>query len=247
MNANRQTAVSTGDTQANNTIAAHLIRWTGLAAVGGGIIFAAIQPIHPPDVVASVTTNTWAVITTFKTVMCMLFLLGIGGMYARQANKAGWLGLAGWLLFSLSWTLQTAFVFAEPFILPLLATTAPQFVDGVLGIGAGRASEVNLGALPMIYNLGVAGGYMLGGLVFGIATYRASILPRWAAVLLAVTAIVLTPAAGMLPHAIQRFAAVPMGIALAGLGYGLWAERRAHAADPVPGRESRPLTQPAAK
>src|SRR5689334_4944066 len=99
MNANRQTAVSTGDTQANNTITAHLIRWTGLAAVGGGVIFAAIQPIHPPDVVASVNTNAWAIITTFKTVMCLLFLLGIGGMYARQANKAGWLGLAGWLLF----------------------------------------------------------------------------------------------------------------------------------------------------
>src|SRR5712692_3061676 len=113
--------------------ASSLIRWSGLSAVVAGIIFAGIQPIHPPDVVASVTTSAWAIITSLKTAMCLLFLLGITGLYARQVNKAGWLGLAGFLLLSLSWALQTAFVFAEAFILPLLATTAPQFVDSVLG------------------------------------------------------------------------------------------------------------------
>src|SRR5690606_29485724 len=118
-----------------------------------GIIFAGIQPIHPPDVVASVTTNAWAIITTLKTGMCFLFLLGIAGLYARQAKKAGWLGLAGFLLFSLSWWLQTAFVFAETFILPLLASTVPQFVDGFLGMSYGRASEVDLGTLPALYAL----------------------------------------------------------------------------------------------
>jgi hypothetical protein len=246
MNAIRRIATSNGNPAADPTIAAHLIRWSGLAAVGGGIIFAGIQPIHPPDVVASVTTSTWAVITPLKTAMCLLFLLGIGAIYARQAHKAGWLGLAGWLLFSLSWALQMCFVFAETFILPLLATTAPQFVDGVLGIGASRASEVDLGALPLIYGIGVGGLYMLGGLVFGIATLRAGVLPRWAAGLLAATA-VLTPAAAMLPHNIQRFAAVPMGVALAALGYALWAERRAHTAAPVPGPVSPQLGQTSAK
>jgi hypothetical protein len=58
-----------------------------------GIIFAAIQPIHPPDVVSSVTTGAWAIITSLKTVMCLLLLLGIAGMYARQVKEAGWLGL----------------------------------------------------------------------------------------------------------------------------------------------------------
>src|SRR5215204_2734785 len=111
--------------------ASKLIRWSGLAAMVAGIIFAGIQPIHPADVVSSVTTSTWAIITTLKTVMCFLFLLGITGIYARQAEKAGWLGLAGFLLFSFSWWLQTAFVFAETFILPLLASTVPEFVDGM--------------------------------------------------------------------------------------------------------------------
>jgi hypothetical protein len=249
MNANRQTTVL----QANNKertmkiTASNLIRWAGLSAMVAGIIFAGIQPIHPADVLASVTTGAWAIITSFKTAMCLLFLLGIMGIYARQVNKAGWLGLAGFLLLSLSWALQTAFVFAEAFILPLLATAAPQFVDGVLGtLARGQASEVNLGALPTIYSLGVGVPYMLGGLLFGIATLRAGILPRWPAGLLAVAA-ALTPLAALLPHAIQRLAGIPVGLALAWLGYALWSERRAHASDAVPGTASPPLRHTAAE
>jgi len=244
MNTNRQTAVIKKESNMKPT-ASNLIRWAGLAAMGAGIIFAGIQPIHPPDVLSSVTTGAWAIITPLKTAMCLLFLLGITGLYARQVNKAGWLGLAGYLLFSLSWALLTAFAFAEAFILPLLATTAPKFVDGLVGVAGGRASEVNLGALPALFALvGVL--YMLGGLLFGIATFRAGILPRWAAGLLAVTA-VLTPAAALFPHEIQRFAAVPMGIALVWLGYALWSERRAPASEPVPGKASPQLLQTAAE
>lgn len=212
--------------------ASKLIRWAGLAVVVAGIIFAGIQPIHPPDELASVTTSAWAIITPVKAAMCLLFLLGIVGLYARQVNKVGWLGLAGFLLLSLSWALQTAFVFAEAFILPQLATTAPQFVDSYLGLASGRASTVNLGALPALYAV-VGISYMLGGLLFGIATLRAGILPRWAAGVLAVAAGV-TPAAALLPHHIQRFAAVPVAFALAWLGYALWAERKERASEPEP-------------
>jgi Na+/H+ antiporter NhaD/arsenite permease-like protein len=113
--------------------ASSLIRWSGLAALVAGLIFAGIQPIHPPDVLSSVTTGEWAIITTLKLAMCLLFLLGIAGIYARQVERAGWLGLAGFLLLTLSWWLQTAFVFAEAYILPQLATAAPQFVESFLG------------------------------------------------------------------------------------------------------------------
>lgn len=209
-----------------------LIRWTGLAAMVAGVIFAGIQPIHPPDVVASVTTAAWAIITPLKVAMCLLLLLGITGLYARQVSHAGWLGLAGYLVLSLSWALQTSFVFAETFIAPPLATIAPEFVGGFLGIFAGGTDGVDLGALPALYALvGVL--YMLGGLLFGIATFRAGVLPRWPAGLLAVTA-VLTPLAALLPHALQRLAAVPMGLALVWLGYALWSERRAHDVRSVP-------------
>ena len=220
--------------------ASKLIRWAGLAAMVAGIIFAGIQPIHPPDVLSSVTTGTWAIITTLKTVMCLLFLVGITGIYARQVERAGWLGLAGFLLLILVWWLQTAYVFAEAFIAPPLATTAPGFVDGLLGISYGHTGGIDLGALPAIYSLGIGIPYMLGGLLFGIATLRAGILPRWPAGLLAVAAL-LTPAAALLPHAVQRLAAIPVALALAWLGYALWSERRAQASDPAPGGGSSQL------
>ena len=60
--------------------ASRVIRWAGLSAMAAGIIFAGIQPIHPPDVLSSVTTGAWAIITTLKTVMCLLFLIGITGI-----------------------------------------------------------------------------------------------------------------------------------------------------------------------
>jgi hypothetical protein len=216
--------------------ASRLIRWSGLAALVAGLIFAGIQPIHPPDVLSSVTTGAWTIIISLKFAMCLLFLIGITGIYARQVEEAGWLGLAGFLLLIVCWWLQTGYVFTELFTLPVQASAAPQFVDSFLGLARGNPGEMDIGALPAVYGLlGIL--YMLGGLLFGIATFRAGILPRWPAGLLAVAA-VLTPAAALLPHAIQRFAAIPVALALAWLGYALWSERLARASDPAPGGES---------
>ena len=80
---------------------------------------------------------------------------------------------------------------------------------------------------------------MLGGLLFGIATLRAGILSRWAAGLLAVAS-TLTPLAALFPHEIQRLAGIPVGLAIAWLGYSLLSERRSErgeqASETVPGR-----------
>lgn len=211
--------------------APNLIRWAGLAALVAGVIFAGIQPLHPPDVVASVNTGAWAVITPLKSAMCLFLLLGITGIYARQVKEAGWLGLVGYLVFALGWAITFANVYAETFIMPPLATVAPQFVDGFLGIAASRHSPLNFGAVPALFaGSGIL--YMLGGLLFGIATFRAGVLPRWAGGLLASTA-ALTPLAALFPHAIQRLAAMPMGLALAVLGYALWTERRGATLEPA--------------
>jgi hypothetical protein len=251
MNATRHTAVLAGnDKETTMQITApKLIRWSGVALIVAGVIFAGIQPIHPPDVVASVTTRAWGIITPLKTAMCLLFLLGITGLYARQVQKAGWLGLAGFLVMSIGWTLQMAFVFAEAFIMPPLAPAAPAFVDGYLGISYGHTGAVNLGALPTLYSLGVSVPYLLGGLLFGVATLRAAILPRWPAGLLAV-AVALTPLAALFPHNIQRLAAIPVALALAWLGYVLVTERveraaRAMEPQPVPSTSSPRVRQPA--
>src|SRR5439155_2840019 len=113
-----------------NTTASKLIRWAGLSAVAGGLLFVGIQPIHPPEILSSVTTSTWAIVHYVGVAMCFLILLGITGIYARQVEESGWLGLAGFLLFGLMWALTATFQFAEGLIVPPLAAEAPKFVAG---------------------------------------------------------------------------------------------------------------------
>jgi hypothetical protein len=210
-----------------------LIRWSGISAMMAGIIFAGIQPIHPPDQLSSVTTAYWAIIQSIKTAMCIFGMVGMTGLYVRQAREAGWLGLVGYLLFSFFFAHTLPLAYTEAFILPLLAAESPTFVEGVLGIFNGHPVQTNLGALPVLYSLSGFVGYVLGGLLFSIATLRAGVLPRRAAGLLTIGAIapfVLT----MLPHPLDRAFAVPTGLALAWLGYALWSERHSPAAAIAP-------------
>ena len=182
-----------------------LIRATGPFAILAGLIYAGIQPIHPPDFVASVTTLPWAVVISLKFAMCLFFIIGTTGLYARQMSRAGWLGLAGFVLFAACWWLQTGYVFAELFILPPLAPVSPDFVDSLLGIVNQHPGTLDIGAMGTVYGiLGVL--YLVGGILLGVATVRAGILPRAPSIVLALAALV-TPAAALLPHAFQRYAA----------------------------------------
>jgi hypothetical protein len=209
----------------------NLIRAAGLSAVVAGTIFAAIQPIHPPDVLASVTTSTFIIITSFKAAMCLFGLFGIAGLYARQVEETGWLGLAGYLLLTIFYAVEMCYAFAEPTILPLLAPVAPTFVESVMGMSSGAGGSMDLGAFAVIFHIQSVL-YLLGLLLFGIAIFRARILPRWSAVLLASSgplAIIMS----QLPHQIARLAAMPMGFALICLGFALFFEQRVPASEPV--------------
>jgi hypothetical protein len=183
--------------------------------------------IHPLDVFSSVTTARWAIVHYLSIVMDILAMLGITGLYARQVEKSGWLGLAGYLLFSGFWAFSVALHFIEAFISPVVANVAPKFVEGLLGMVAGHASEINLGALPTVYGLliGVVG-YVLGGLLFGIATFRARVLSRWAGGLLAIGTLLPVLLSSVVHHPFDRLFAVPVGLALIWLGYSLFSERR---------------------
>jgi hypothetical protein len=219
------------------TTASNLIRWAGLSAVVGGSLFIIMQAIHPPDTLSSVTTSTWALVHYVGVAMCLLNLLGIAGIYARQVKESGWLGLAGVLLFGLMWALTASFQFAEGLIVPLLATDAPKFVEGFVGITSGSPSEVSLGILPAVYSL-TSVLYLVGGVLFGIATLRAGVLPRWAGGALAVGTVAPLALSLVLPHEFIRLAAVPVGIALVLLGYALWSDRREKGSEALPRRSS---------
>ncbi len=206
-----------------------LIRLSGLAAGLAGLGFIVVGLFHPVNVPAAVTTATWVNVHIVAMAMGLLGLIGMTGLYARQAEKIGWLGLAGYGLFSLWLVLVVGVSLVEAFILPGLATESPAFVAGFLGMFSGAASAIDLGAIPTLWKLSGAM-FILGPLLFAIATFRARILPRGAAVLQGVAAL-LVPLGALLPPEYEPLVMVPVGLSLIWLGYALLAERQANASE----------------
>ena len=207
------------------TTTSNLLRLAGGSALLAGICYVFVGIFHPSNLASSVTTARWAIVHVVACAMSFFAVLGLAGLYARQAEKAGRLGLAGFVMLSLWMVLIMGFSFVEVFILPRMATADPRFVKAWMGMLTGDASELHLGALATLWTL-TAPLYMLSGLLFGIATFRAGIFPRWAGVLLAVGTM-LAPVAALLPNASQPKIAIPVGVALAWLGYALWSEQTA--------------------
>jgi hypothetical protein len=110
-----------------------LLRWAGLSAVLAGTCYVLVGLFHPANVASSVTTTPWQVVHILACAVCFFGLLGIAGLHARQARKTGWLGLAGYLLLSLWFTLIMGFSFVEAFILPHLAIPEPVVRPGLDG------------------------------------------------------------------------------------------------------------------
>jgi hypothetical protein len=202
----------------------NLMRLAGLCAILAGTCYVLVGLFHPPNLASSVTSTRWQVVHVLACAMSFFGLIGMAGLYARQVVKSGWLGLTGYVFFSLWLVLIMGFSFVEAFILPHVATTTPAFVQAWVGMFAGPKGNFDIGALPTIWTL-TGFIYILGGLLFGIATFRAGILPRWAGALLAIGT-VLAPIASQLPNASQPKVAIPVGAALVWLGYALWHKPR---------------------
>src|SRR6266498_701705 len=104
MNTHRKTTVSEGGKLANanpqtaikenkmKITASQLIRWAGISAMVAGVLFMIVGMFHPLNVISSVTTTRWAVVHILASAMCFFILLGMAGLYARQAEESGWLG-----------------------------------------------------------------------------------------------------------------------------------------------------------
>jgi hypothetical protein len=210
---------------------AALMRLAGFSAMLAGLGIVVLGMFHPANEPAYVTTPTWIIVHIFATSLGYFGVLGLAGLYARQVEKAGWLGLIGFLLFSVWMTLVGFFSFIEAAILPHLASEFPPFVTGFLGMLSGIPSEVNLGVMPTMWNISTPM-FILGSLLFAIATFRAGILPRWAAGLLALGSL-MVPVVAFAPTELQaKIIMIPMGLGLAWMGYALFSERRAPASEP---------------
>ena len=204
-----------------------LFRAAGAAAVVAGLIFIGVQIGHPHADATSITTTELAVRNSLKLLMVALALAGITGMYLRQVKQSGVLGLLGYIVFSIGYLLILSTTFVPAYVLPSLADTNPDYVNDVLAVATGGAAQGDIGLLQTVFQVqGIA--YLAGGLVFGVALFRARVLARWAAVLLAVGGLV-SILLSVMPDAFYRFLAFPNGIALVALGYSLWRNARTDA------------------
>ena len=206
-----------------------LTKAAGVAAIAAGLIFIGVQINHPHSDVDAVTTTEWVVRNSLKVLMAALALVGITGMYLRQVKQIGLLGLIGYVVFAVGYLTIMSVAFVSAYVLPTIAETDPAYVNDLLAAATNGSATGDIGLMQTAFNFsGIT--FLAGGLLFGIALYRARVLARWAAVLLAVAS-VLTASLAVLPDAFYRFLAFPNSIAMIGLGYSLWATTRTAHAD----------------
>ena len=209
-----------------------LIRWSGLMLLVGGIAFAVHLITHPPGETAQYAFYPlWVPSHLIGGIASILILLGLAGLYARQSEEVGIVGLIGFILTFIGFILSAgALIYLSVVLVPFLAAQGlDSFVDpkGPLFTSSAMQLAVGLSALSLL----------LGLLVFAIATLRAKVLPRWGAWLIILT-IPLGIVGGVLVFFIgtsfqgilQTLLGVLLGLGLAAWGWALWSEKDAMAA-----------------
>ena len=204
--------------------ATRLIQASGVCAALAGAIFIGVQINHPHVDVGSITSTEVVFRNSLKVLMTALALVGFTGMYLSQVRRNGVLGLVGYLVLSAGYLLIMGSTFAAAYVLPAIADSDPSFVRDAVEAATNGSATGDIGALATINQVqGIA--YLAGGLIFGIALFRAGVLTRWATLLLAVGGVV-SIALTVMPDAFYRLLAFPNGIAMIALGYSLWSSAR---------------------
>ena len=208
-----------------------LFRSSGVAAAAAGLIFIGVQIGSQHIDGANITTANVVVRESLKVLMATLALAGITGIYLSQVKRMGGLGLLGYLVFATGYLTMLGVEFVGAFVLPSIAHSSPAYVSNAIAAATNGTVTGGIGLIKTAILLnGIT--YVAGGVIFGIALFRANVLARWAAALLAVGALA-TVATGILPQ-YERLFAFPTGVALVGLGYSLWSAQRTPAALRVP-------------
>jgi hypothetical protein len=207
-----------------------LFRAAAVAAALAGLIFIGVQINHPYLDANSIVTTDAMTRDSLKMLMAALALAGITGVYLRQVTKIGVLGLLGFVLFAAGYLSMLGTEFVAALVLPSIAHSSTAYVNDVIAVANNRPSTGDIGLMhPAILFTGIT--YIGGGFTFAIALFRANVLARWAAALLALGTLA-TIAVGLVPQ-YERLFAFPTGLALVALGYSLWRDQRAPAAPPI--------------
>ena len=120
----------------------------------------------------------WLLARLVIVIGSLLFVIGLPGMYLRQAGRAGVLGLVGFILVFFGSLLAGAFFTLTVTVFPLLAQVDPKLLEGEFLPGG-------MFLLLLVFSLL----NMIGAILLGIATMRAHVFPRWIGVLLIIAGI----------------------------------------------------------
>ena len=197
-----------------------LLRGAAVAAVGAGAVFIGVQIGHPHVDPGFIASAEGFIRNSAKALMSVLALVGITGIYLRQVRQAGVLGLVGYAVLALGYLLMAASVLMVANALPTVAGISPGYVTDVAAAMTGGTPEGDIGTLRTLLRVQDLA-YLGGGLILGVALFRARVLTRWATVLLAFSGVIAI-AVSSLPDPFYRLVAVPNGVALVALGISLW-------------------------
>ena len=121
----------------------NLIRWSGLASMGGGVLLIVSDFLelllagYELDEAAS--TGTYVGVTGLTLLGTVLLLVGLVGLYIGQPQAANLLGLVGFLVCFLGNALVAGAVWEATFVVPWLAWRGPRAsgrrAHGVVSLG----------------------------------------------------------------------------------------------------------------
>jgi len=191
-----------------------LIRWSGLGLLLAGL-FLVLQQVFAlasPDP----TGIGWVAVHTLGYFGLVFGLLGLVGAHSVQRDRISRAGTIGFILAFIGNGLTAGAAFLNTYIVPVLSTEAPDL------LGAGPSDPGPLFGGPMGMVLLLAGLLVTPGFIlFGIATVRAGVLPKWAA-----WVVVLTSWFGLTASFSPELFGISgalFGLGSAGLGYGVWS------------------------
>ena len=176
--------------------ASDLYRWSGITGIVAGVLNVIVELL--PERIGQ----------PLDLLVNTLGLWVLAALYLRQRTASGVFGLIAYVIKSFGMALVIGFLFTQAFVLS--GFDAAQKA-AVLAGPTGLATVVALAILTV------------GAILFGIATLRAGVFPKWAASLLMI-GFVMVPIGSAASHIVKTIGEVLLSAGLIGLSYVLFTK-----------------------
>ena len=194
-----------------------LDRWSGGCWVAAGLLL--LIGVFHPDVSettfadAALDTSLWLPMHAAAVVAAVLTLVGLLGLYARRAERLGRLGAVGFALAVPGLVMTACVAYAEAFLLPVIAADTPEVFAWDGPVVASWAIRVTTG-LALLWLIGLC--------LLGLALWRSHLIPRSAALTLAISAVAFIVFAGPFVFLLGPLSTLAFATGYVLVGVALW-------------------------